>query len=209
MKVTILTDNLESWIIEFIPQLIDRLSPHHKVIHVYSLEDLEEGDILCALSCENIIKQNHRALFKSVIVAHPSPLPKGKGWSPVAWQVLEGKNRIPVTLIEAVDKVDSGEIYYQKYMELTGFELNNEIKAEQFRVTSDLVFEYCKNYPVKGIVQSGEESFYRKFNNEDNRLDIAKSIKEQFNLLRIVDNERYPCWFKIEGQRYEIRIDKK
>jgi len=206
MKVTILTDNPNSWIVEFIPQLIERLSHQHNVNHVFSLEELEVGDILCALSCERIIKQNHRNLFQSIIVAHPSLLPQGKGWSPVAWQILEGRNRIPVSLIEAVDKVDSGDIYYQKYMEFSGYELNDEIKAEQFRVTSDLVFEYCNNYPVEGVKQSGEESFYRKFKQEDNRLDITKSIQEQFNLMRIADNNRYPSWFEIEGQRYEIKI---
>lgn len=208
MKITILTDNPKSWIIKFIPLLIERLSRRHTVNHVYSTEKLKKGDILCALSCERIIKQNHRSLFKSTVVAHPSPLPIGKGWSPVAWQILEGKNRIPISLIEAEDKVDSGVIYYQDFMELKGTELNSEIKAEQFRVTSDLVMKYCDNYPVSGILQSGKESFYRKFTKNDNRLNINNSINEQFNLLRIADNERYPCWFEIKGHKYEIKINK-
>ena len=208
MEIWILTDNPKSWIVSYIPTLISRLSKKHTVKHVFSLNELEAGDILCALSCETIIQEKHLNLFKSAIVAHPSPLPKGKGWSPVAWQILEGKNTIPVTLIEAADKVDSGVIYYQDFMRLNGSELNDEIKLEQFKVTADLVEKYCDNFPVKGELQSGEESFYRKFTRDDNRLDIKKSIEAQFNSLRIADNERYPCWFEINGQKFEIKIQK-
>ena len=208
MKISILTDNPESWILQYIPILIENLSTQHDVSHYYSYNDLEGGDILCALSCEKLIPEDYLKLFRSTIVAHPSPLPVGKGWSPVAWQILEGKNNIPVTLIEADKKLDSGIIYYQKFMNLDGTELNNEIKAEQFRITAELVLKYCNNFPVKGEKQKGKESFYRKFTQEDNRLDLNKSIKEQFNVLRIADNERYPCWFEINGIRYTLKIQK-
>lgn len=209
MNITILTDNRSSWIVEYIPILLAKLDTNHNVKHVYSVNELEGGDILCALSCERIIKPEFLNRFKSTVVAHPSPLPKGKGWSPVAWQILEGKNKIPVSLIEADDKLDSGVVYFQKYMEFNGSELNNEIKEEQFRITADLVLKYCDEYPVHGKVQIGQESFYRKLTKEDNRLDIYNSIESQFNRMRVADNERYPCWFEINGQQYEILIRKK
>ena len=208
MNISILTDNPESWIIKFIPLLIEKLSIKHTVSHYYSKDELKGGDILCALSCEKILTEEYLNLFTSTIVAHPSPLPLGKGWSPLAWQILEGKNTIPVTLIEADKQVDSGLIYYQEFMTFSGTELNDEIKSEQFRVTTDLVVKYCNNFPVKGMKQQGNESYYRKFNAEDNRLDINKTINEQFNILRISDNERYPCWFEIEGTRFNLKIEK-
>ena len=37
---------------------------------------------------------------------------------------------------------------------------------------------------------------------------INKSIKDQFNLLRIVDDERYPAFFEIDGSKYFIKIYK-
>ena len=209
MDIWILTDNPNSWIVKFIPQLIAQLSNNHSVKHVFTLDELGRGDILCALSCERIIRQEHLNRFKSTIVAHPSPLPKGKGWSPIAWQILEGKNKIPVSLIEAANKMDSGVIYYQEFMRLGPNDLNDEIKMEQFRVTAELVVKYCDNFPVEGMEQSGEESFYPKFTKEDNRLDIKKSIEDQFSLFRIADNERYPCWFEMDGQEFEIKIFKR
>lgn len=32
--------------------------------------------------------------------------------------------------------------------------------------------------------------------------------REQFNLLRVKDNERYPAWFELQGQRYVVKIGK-
>tara|TARA_Y100000589_G_C27039643_1_gene582612 strand:- start:226 stop:855 length:630 start_codon:yes stop_codon:yes gene_type:complete len=206
MKIDVLTDNKESWIVEYIPELLEGLKDH-EVRHVFNSSDAEGGDVLCALSCEKILKREVLDRYKSCVVAHPSPLPKGKGWSPVAWQVLEGNTEIPVSLIEAADKVDSGDIYYQEYFPLDGTELNAQIKAKQFEVTKRLVLKYIQNFPVQGQKQEGEETFYRKFTREDNRIDIQSSLEAEFNKLRVADNDRYPCWFEYKGKKFKLLVE--
>ncbi len=56
-----------------------------------------------------LLKQN-----KHNIIIHESSLPKGKGWSPMFWQILEGKNEIPFTMFEASKGVDSGDVYMKR-----------------------------------------------------------------------------------------------
>ena len=146
--------------------------------------------------------------YKSTIVAHPSDLPKGKGWSPLAWQILEGKNIIVISLIEASEKVDSGKIYLKGEIKLAGHELNNEINKIQFDETKSLVIDYVNSFPMVGRPQEGQESFYPRFKKVDNRLDINKTIVEQFNILRIIDNESYPAYFELNGFTYEVRVNK-
>ena len=51
-------------------------------------------------------------------------------------------------------------------------------------------------------------TFYRKRTPSDSCLDINKSINEQFNLLRVVDNERYPAFFKKNNIKYVVKIYK-
>ena len=63
MNIWILTDNPKSWIVKYIPELISRLSKKHNVNHVFSLDKLGRGDILCALSCERIIAEEYLSLF--------------------------------------------------------------------------------------------------------------------------------------------------
>jgi len=209
MKITILTDNPDSWIIPYVNELVEKLSHTHEISHVYSSKDITCGDILFMLSCERIIKKHVLDLNKNNIVVHPSDLPKGRGWSPLAWQIVEGKNEIPVSLFEAIESVDAGPVYILDYIKLEGHELNDEIKHLQGKKTIEMVLRYVDEYPIVGIPQQSENAtFYPKRKELDNELDIKKSIEEQFNLFRIVDNERYPIHFFINGTKYKLKIYK-
>ena len=108
MKITILTDNPNSWILPYVDELKKELNLTHNVTHVYSTSDITGGDIMLVLSCEKILKSDYLKLHKSNVVVHPSKVPLGKGWSPLAWQILEGSNNIPVSLFETVEAVDAG-----------------------------------------------------------------------------------------------------
>lgn len=209
MNISILTDNPNSWIIPYVEELKKNLSKKHQLSHVFNAVDLVGGDINLILSCEKILPTKYLKLYRSSIVVHPSKVPHGKGWSPLAWQVLEGCNKIPVSLFEAVESVDAGDVYLVDYIDLNGHELNEEIKHKQGLITIKMVEEYINNFEnLKGKPQSGEESFYQKRTKKYNELDINKTIADQFNLLRIVDNERYPAFFVKDGIEYTVKIYK-
>lgn len=206
MKIQLLVDNKGSWIIPYAKELLTKLQQlGHKVSLIHKHDEVESGDILCLLACEK--KFSNLVLNTHNLVVHESDLPRGKGWSPVTWQILEGKNRIPVTLFEATESIDSGVIYDQEYMELTGQELLPEIKHIQGIVTNDLIVRFVNAYPnVSAREQKGEESFYAKRTAKDSALDIQKNLAEQFNMLRVCDNERYPAYFWINKKKYIIKI---
>ena len=95
----------------------------------------------------------------------------------------------------------------KRTVKLTGYELNDEIRELQAQTCIDLCKEFIANYEkLTATQQSGQESFYRKRNAQDSELDINKSINEQFNLLRIVDNENYPAFFYKDNHKYIIKI---
>jgi len=208
LNIQVLVDNPRSWIIPYAKSLVDQLCNFgHNAILINDSKQVVEGDILCLLACERIFKGLH--LNKHNLVVHESDLPSGKGWSPVSWQVLEGKNRIPVTLIEAHDRVDSGHIYSQREILLRGDELCPEIKYHQGKQTIALIMDFVNKYPeVEGKPQSGEESYYPKRTAESSELDVSNSIESQFNLLRICDNDRYPAFFVKDGIKYILKIQK-
>jgi len=209
MLIQILVDNKTSWILPFTESLVEELSKKKiNIVHRYTHESVTTGEILVMLSCEKIFKDLH--LNKKNLVVHESALPNGKGWSPLTWQVLEGKTRIPVTLFEASIKVDAGNIYDVCYIDLDGTELVDELRSKQWIATRELIIHYIENYNPNnlGISQSGQESFYPRRTKKDSLLDINKTIFEQFNLLRVCDNERYPAWFEIHGKKYIIKIYK-
>jgi methionyl-tRNA formyltransferase len=207
MLIQILCDNPNSWIISYALQLKSILEQQHEVVFTHNHDDIVEGDVLMLLSCEKLFKQLN--LNKHNLVMHESDLPKGKGWSPLTWQIIEGKNEIPVTLIEATEQVDAGDIYGQEIIVLKGTELVDELREKQGEATIKLLLNFIENYPNnERKKQEGEESFYPRRKPEHSQLDINKSIAEQFNLLRVCDNERYPACFELNGEKFIIKIEK-
>ncbi len=209
MKVQILVDNPDSWIVPYAIELRDKINDKYGDCQLlFKHEEVTKGDVLCLLSCEKIFKDLDKNKYN--LVVHESDLPKGKGWSPLTWQVLEGKNRVPITLFEAEEKVDAGAIYLQDEIVLEGHELLPEIKHIQGKKTNELILKFLEQYPnVKGRTQKGEETFYARRTAKDSCLDIHKNIEEQFNLLRVCDNERYPAYFVKDGVEYIIKIEKR
>jgi methionyl-tRNA formyltransferase len=208
MYVQVLVDNPNSWITPYASDLTNAICElGHAAKLTHHPEELSKGDVLCLLSCEKIFKK--LCLNKYNLVVHESGLPKGKGWSPLTWQVLEGKNEIPITLFEASDKVDNGKIYLQEMLILQGHELIDEIRHQQGEITIKLILQFIKNIgTITGKEQLGESTYYPRRTVNDSQLDIQQSIYDQFNLLRIVDNRRYPAFFVINGIKYILKIEK-
>ena len=206
MKIAILTTKIQ-WFEPYAEELSKKLGN----IPIFNNHVDFDGnyDIIFILSYHKIIPQEVLKKNDHNIVIHESLLPKGKGWAPLFWQILEGRGNISFTMIEAIDGVDSGDIYMQKMLELAGNELNEELRDKQAKLTIQMCLEFVNNYEQykTPVEQCGDESFYAKRSKEDSRLDIDKTIREQFNLLRIVNNDDYPAYFELEGNRYILKIE--
>jgi len=206
MTILILTSP-NQWFIPFAQQLQKKLS---RAELLYNHNEINATyDIVFILSYHKIIPMEQVKNNRHNIVIHASALPKGKGWAPMFWQVLEGKNDIPFTMFEAGSGIDDGDIYMQETLHLTGYELNDELREKQANFIIDMCLRFVNNYENNKTArkQSGEESFYAKRRSEDSQLDVNKTIKEQFNLLRIVSNDDYPAFFEIDGHKYIIKIE--
>lgn len=191
--------------------LAEWLCKGHRIQWVNSPEKLCKGDFLFLLGCGQLIRPSVLALHRNNLVIHESDLPEGKGWSPMTWQVLEGANRVPVTLLEAVERVDSGQIYSQEWIELSGTEFVDELRSAQAEKTLRLCRWFVESYPHSieaAKDQQGVESLYPRRRAEDSRLDSQQTLADLFNLLRVVDNGRYPAFFDYRGVRVRIRVDK-
>ena len=210
MKITILVDNLESWFMPYAEQLVSDLAKEHDVVLINNHKDLKKGNCAFFLSCIKKVPKEYLALNSHNIVIHPSDLPKGRGWSPLTWQILEGKNKIPMTLFEATEHVDEGDFYLKDVITFEGHELNDELKNAQGKKTIEMALKFISNYDkFSANKQNGEISYYSRRTKKDSRLDINKSIKSQFNNLRVADNERYPSFFEYMEFKYILKIDKK
>lgn len=208
MRIQILVDNINSWVMPYAKQLVELIAKQaNDVTLIHNHQDIQKGDVLILLSCEQILKD--LSLNKYNLVAHASDLPQGKGWSPMTWQILEGKNEIPLTLFEAAEKVDAGVIYYQEFIKMEGHELLGELREKLGNAIIKLILQFIENYDnMQGTPQEGESTYYKRRKPENSELDISKTIEEQFNLFRVCDNERYPAFFHKDGVKYILKIEK-
>jgi len=207
MKITLIVDNPDSWIIPYVEKLKSILELKHAVRMVNKYPQIRKGDLAFFLSCEKIVKPEILRLHKHNLVVHESKLPKGRGWSPMTWQILAGKNKIPITLFEAAKTVDSGPIYLQDHLNFNGHELIDQIRQEQGEKTIELIVKFVNAYPNAGSrKQRGQPTYYPRRTLQDSQLDVNKTIKQQFNKLRVVDNRRYPAFFYHRGHKYILAI---
>ncbi len=210
MDITILTSSQNHPIYAHLQEWKELNSASHKIEIKLSPNDISGGDFLFLISCSDIVTKAVRDKYKHCLVVHASDLPAGRGWSPHIWQIIEGKNNITVSLLEAKDKVDSGDIWLQEIMQLEGHELYNEINKKLFDITLSLMSAAINNHdkitPKKQ--QSDNASYYPKRTPSDSKIDITLPLDKQFDLLRVADAERFPAFFEFRGHKYKIKIEK-
>lgn len=195
----------------------DRNHPVYKFLNIWCIargfelhtspEQLNGGDTLFLVSCTHYIKKQLRDFYRRVWVIHESDLPKGRGWSPLAWQILEGRNEITVSLIEAEESIDSGGILRKEILKLDGHELYDEIQEKLFRVKAKLMDFALTHSDEPLMPQFGPVSHYPKRTPADSKLDPNRTLSEQFDLLRICE-PRFPAFFEHRGHKYEVTIRK-
>jgi UDP-2,4-diacetamido-2,4,6-trideoxy-beta-L-altropyranose hydrolase len=202
-----------SWINNSVSELvIEWLRTGHSVTWAHSADELPGGDICFYLSYGRIVDVKTRARYLHNLVVHASDLPKGRGWSPASWLILEGADRIPVTLLGAGDLVDAGPVYMQEWIELDGSELIDDWRGQLAKKTADLTRAFVSRYPEvldAARNQAGEPSTYPRRRAKDSALDPNKTLVEQINLMRIVDNENYPAFFIHNGNEFVLEISRR
>lgn len=209
-RVIVLVDN-DSWILPFAADLVNKVRKlGHDCTLARQTADYSEADVVFFLGCLKLVSPKELKKSMLNLVVHESPLPKGRGFSPMTWQILEGKKILPICLLDAAPAVDSGDIYFHEPVMFEGHELVDELREIQASKTIELCLKLLqsKKFP-SGKKQNGKPSYYRRRVPSDSRIDINKSIGEQWNLLRVADNQRYPVFFKHKGQTYTLEIKKK
>jgi methionyl-tRNA formyltransferase len=208
-RITVLVDN-DSWIIPYAQRLVEgvvELGLEAKL--VLSADAIEAGWINFMLGCTRIVEEHVLSRNRHNLVVHESDLPEGRGFAPMTWQILEGKYNIPICLLEAAADADAGDVWLRDSIELDGSELCSEWRGLQGEKTVAMCLRFIREYaslaPTK---QEGTPTYYMRRRPADSLLDIDKTLREQFAQLRVADNERYPAYFEMGGQRYVVKVYK-
>lgn len=184
------------------------IEPSAHVEIVRSASQAHGGDFLFLISCQEVVPRNVRDRYRYALVIHASDLPRGRGMSPHVWQILEGCDRLMLTLLTATDPVDTGEIWHQIPICIPRNAVCEEINLLICRCEVQLMtwaITNCDGHEPRA--QEGVATTYRRRTPADSEVDPTKSLADIFDLLRIADPARYPVFFRHRDRTFRISID--
>lgn len=211
MKITLLCSDINHPVNTYLQVWMETQREVHDIDLVQRKSQLTSGELLFLISCSDIITASDRAKYAACLVLHASDLPKGRGWSPHLWELIEGADFITLSLLEADDKVDCGRIWNKKKIQIPKHALWDEINHLLFSAEIELI-----NYAVDAFTEitpseqtnSALATYYPRRTPKDSELDVNKTIAQQFDLIRVCDPNRFPPHFDYLGQRYILKLEK-
>lgn len=208
MNISILITSNKHPIFPLIEEWVEKNKVCHQITLVHSMKDLSRGDLLLLISCSEVVPKQVRNQFKKALVLHASDLPRGRGWSPHIWEIVNGATNITVSLIEAECEVDTGDIWGKLNVEVPKTSLFYEINQLVFNAQIELIDFAITNFnTIIPQSQSKDDiTYYPKRTPDDSEINIDMSISEQFDLIRVCDENRYPAFFYIGGKRFNLTI---
>lgn len=214
MQVDILTSNTDH------PGLADiknslQLSAFQAQLSVVIVDDvtkLRGRGILFLVSYQRKLNLSEYPGYEHVIVFHASDLPKGRGWSPYVWDILNGAEMITVCAIDAEEEIDSGDIWAKAAFHVSKTDLLKDIMERISSAQLDLMVEVIRMIrfgegPVPQDLNTAATYFPRR-TPEDSCLDPDKTLKQLFDQIRMSDPQRFPAMFEMHGEKFKIIMER-
>ena len=206
-KICFLLDKKNNWLLHYCKKFIN-INKKYNIKIFYNFKKIFNYDYIFVLGFTKILPSYFLQRNNLVMVIHESDLPKGKGKSPIQWQILDNKSVIRVNLIRLIKKLDGGDIILSDKITFNGSELYDEIRYKQAEKTLEIINKFLKLKKVKFKKQIGKETFFKSRSKVDSKLNFKASIKKNFNILRIANNKYWPAFFYHKGYKYTLKIFK-
>jgi methionyl-tRNA formyltransferase len=211
MKITLLCSDPQHPVNAYLQSWALAQAGTHEVEIIHSTKQINGGDMLFLISCSEIISASKRGQYKFCLLLHASDLPKGRGWSPYIWEVVKGAEFITLCLLEVESKIDSGRIWKKTSIvvpkDALWYEINHLLFTAEVEMIIYAGLHFAKVQP-QTQVNTDQATYFPKRTPIDSKIDVNKSIAEQFNLIRVCDPQRFPAYFDHLGKRYLLRVEK-
>lgn len=137
---------------------------------------------------------------------HTSPLPYGRGGSPIQNQILRSKKNSVICAIKYNNTIDGGEIYMKSKISLTGSA--NQIFDRMFKKILAMILKLKKKLP-KLKKQKGKVILFKRRKPYQSEIKNIRSIKKLYDFIRMLDLDfkDFPKSF-INYENFKIKFSK-
>ncbi|MCD6094246.1 MAG: methionyl-tRNA formyltransferase [Candidatus Omnitrophica bacterium] len=119
---------------------------------------------------------------------HPSLLPRYRGPAPINWVLINGEKKTGISVIKIGERIDAGEIIYQKEIEIREGENAGQLGrrlAEEGALALLETIELIRHKKVVLAAQNEKEAtYFPKLNKSDGEIDWSKPASQIHNLIR-------------------------
>ena len=124
---------------------------------------------------------------------HETDLPFGRGGSPIQNLIIRGHKSTKISAFKMIEGLDEGPIYLKETLSLFG-------KAQEIFIRASIIIAgMIKRIIDERIIpleQEGEVVIFSRRTEKDNEIQGDKiSIKDVYNMIRMLDAEGYPSAF--------------
>lgn len=134
------------------------------------------------------------------ICFHSTPLPYGRGGSPIQNMVLNGHRDTQVVALKMTNQLDAGPIYLRQDVSLIGG--GEEVFRRIYQTTISMM-KSLLNFLPSPTEQEGDVTIFTRRKSDDSKLDMYHSIDNIFDKIRILDVDDYPSAY-IEIGDYKL-----
>jgi methionyl-tRNA formyltransferase len=141
-------------------------------------------------------------------VFHDSLLPEYRGYSPTVWAIINGEDHTGVTLFEASDEFDAGNIIAQKRVPIGSDDAIGGVLERVTQTYLDLLEENLESL-LRGTAarfpqDQSRSTYTSKRLPEDNEIDWAASSESISRLIRAVGSPYPGAYTFLQGEKLRI-----
>jgi methionyl-tRNA formyltransferase len=186
-----------------------------KNINYFEIEQISDidntFDIVFGTGIYQLIKEPYLSLpAYGMIFFHETPLPEGKGNSPIQWTVFNKRPNLTVTAFKATETMDAGAILYQYNVPISSLDtleiLDNKRNIGIKKCFEEILEELKQGYIVLRT-QTGQDSISAKRTPDDSEIDPNEILLSLWSKIRVCDNNKFPAFFKLKGKKIILRYE--
>ena len=147
---------------------------------------------MALVSAPNIVNNYKCILF------HPSPLPYGRGGSPIQNMIFRGFKSTQLCAIKMSSELDAGPIYKTLDISLEG---NLKKIFSRIKVASEEIILELINSKLKPKPQIGKPLYFKRRKPDQSEIIIKEGLSSIYDKIRALDGLDYPRAFIKHGNK--------